>query len=113
MDSSFRGGSPMGPGGFSPYGAAGQRGRGRGGRGRGGGGGGGRDEGFDVNQYAHPSMLEDPWAQLEKQRGRLTSSREGGDENSSSASESRMSEAEFHQKTLSESMIPQVCGVLW
>ena len=66
-----------------------------------------------MNAYAHPSMLEDPWADLERQRGRRPLDRSGNRDGTSNqgddaASESRISEPEFAQKALSESMIPQV-----
>ena len=96
----FRGQSPN-PG-FRGRGGGGDWGHSpnfRGGRGGGGGGhrGGGRGGFGGSESYFHPSMLEDPWARLERQRGGA----------SFSSISDREGDGEKAAKQLSDSMIPQ------
>ncbi|XP_023349319.1 uncharacterized protein LOC111718059 [Eurytemora carolleeae] len=59
------------------------------------------------NSFFHPSMVEDPWRELEQRRKlRLDQSQSTMDESRSSRDESGVSKDDFHP--LSESMIPQV-----
>ena len=57
--------------------------------------------------YFHPSMLEDPWARLERQRGNASFASSIGD-----AGNAGNAAGEKAEKQLSDSMIPQASSSL-